>query len=83
VTKRALDVPKNSFDQSQMLIARVVHVKTNLLHGVGDVRTSECQVLKSTCQAAVGRGIGDRTDGFVAWKTKIFYRKNEQNPDLF
>ena len=21
-------------------------------------------------------------DGFVAWKTKNFYRKNKQNPDL-
>jgi hypothetical protein len=61
VTKRALDVPKNSFDQSQVLIPRVVNVKTNLLHGVGDVRTSECQVLKSTRQAVVGGGIGDRT----------------------
>jgi hypothetical protein len=30
MVKRALEVPKNSFDQGQMLIARVMHVEANL-----------------------------------------------------
>src|SRR5215216_146596 len=35
-----------------------------------------------SCNRSTHRQGSDTTDGFVTWKTKIFYRKNEQNPDL-
>lgn len=53
VVKCALDVSKNPPDQGQVLITWVVHVETNLLHSIGDVRAGERQVLKSTGEAPV------------------------------
>ena len=35
-----------------------------------------------SCNRSTHRQGSDTTDGFVAWKTKKFYRKNKQNPDL-
>jgi hypothetical protein len=35
----------------------VVHVQTDLLHGVGDVGPCECQVLESSCNALELRGV--------------------------
>jgi hypothetical protein len=40
-----------------MGLSRVVHVQTDLLHGVGDVETCEYQVLKSSCNALELRDI--------------------------
>jgi hypothetical protein len=40
-----------------MGLPRVVHVQTDLLHDVGDVRPCECQVLESFCNAPKLRGI--------------------------
>jgi hypothetical protein len=37
-----------------------MHVQTNLLYGVGDVRLCERQVLESSCNAPELRGILDR-----------------------
>jgi hypothetical protein len=45
VAEGALDVGKNTLDQREMLVSRIMHVKTNLLHGVCDVGTCECKVL--------------------------------------
>jgi hypothetical protein len=55
----ALDVAKNSLDEGQLLVARIMHVKADLLHCVGDVRTSEGQVLKRTGQTPVLGRISD------------------------
>ena len=51
--ERALDVAQNALDSSQVLLARVVHVKTHLLDGVRDVRSREGEVLESTVKAPV------------------------------
>jgi hypothetical protein len=40
-----------------MGLSRVVHVQTDLLHGVGDVAPCECQVLESSCNAPELRGV--------------------------
>jgi hypothetical protein len=56
--------PKNSFDQDRMLITRVVHVEANLLHDLGNIRTSECQVLKCARETTVLRRINNRISGF-------------------
>jgi hypothetical protein len=40
-----------------MGLSRVVHVQTDLLHGVGDARLYECQVLESSCNALKLRGV--------------------------
>jgi hypothetical protein len=37
-----------------------MHVQTDLLHGVGDVRPCECQVLESSCNALELRGVLNR-----------------------
>jgi hypothetical protein len=47
-----------------MLITRVVHVEANLLHSVGNIMTSEHQVLKSASETAVLRRISNRRPGF-------------------
>jgi hypothetical protein len=60
MVKRALDVPKDSFDQQQVLITRVVHVEAYLLHGISDVGARERQVLEGTSKTSVLRRIGDR-----------------------
>jgi hypothetical protein len=43
-----------------MGLPRVAHVQTDLLHGVGNVRPCECQVLESSCNAPKLRGIVNR-----------------------
>jgi hypothetical protein len=61
----ALDVPKNTFDQGQVLIVGVVHVETNLvihvetnlLQDVCDVRTGESQLLENTNKTSICRRI--------------------------
>jgi hypothetical protein len=46
-----------------MNFPRIMHVKADLLDGVHNGRPSECQVLKSTCETAVGCGISNRRTG--------------------
>jgi hypothetical protein len=45
--QRALDVAQDALNSRQVLFAWVVHVKTHLLNGVGDVRAREGEVLES------------------------------------
>ena len=59
VAEGALDVAKNTLDQREMLVSRIVHVKADLLHGVRDVWTCERQVLQGTGETAIFRRIGD------------------------
>ena len=57
--KSATDVTKNAFQCSKVRLSRVVHMETDLLHGVGDVRPSEGEVLKGTSKAPVPGGVLD------------------------
>jgi hypothetical protein len=44
-------IAKDALHGRQMGLPKVVHVQTDLLHGVGDVGPCECQVLESSCNA--------------------------------
>jgi hypothetical protein len=50
----ALEVPKDALHGREMGLTRVVHVEAHLLDRVGNVGPSECEVLESPSQAAVG-----------------------------
>jgi hypothetical protein len=50
----ALEVPKDVLHDHEMGLTRVVHVEAHLLDLVGNVETSESEVLESHNQAAVG-----------------------------
>jgi hypothetical protein len=47
--QRALNIAKNPLQSNQMNVPRSVHVKADLLNRISNVRTSEGEVLKSTC----------------------------------
>jgi len=53
----ALKVAKDPLGSSQVSLARIMHVKADLLDGICNVRASERQVLEGTCKTAVGSGI--------------------------
>lgn len=53
MVKRALDVPKNSLNQQQVLITWVVHVEAYLMHGISDVWSSERQILEGSSKTPV------------------------------
>jgi hypothetical protein len=55
----ALKVAKNPLGSSKVNFPRIMHVKADLLHGVGDVRPCESQVLEGAHKAAVGCGISN------------------------
>jgi hypothetical protein len=50
----ALEVPKDALRGREMGLTRVVHVEAHLLDRVGNVGPSECEVLESPNQTAVG-----------------------------
>jgi len=47
------NVPKNALESSKVRLSRIMHVETDLLHGIGNVRSCEGQILQSTCKTAV------------------------------
>jgi hypothetical protein len=55
----ALKVAKNPLGSSKVNFPRIMYVKADLLHGVGDVRPCESQVLEGAHKAAVGCGISN------------------------
>jgi hypothetical protein len=57
VVWRPLKIAQDALHGRQMGLPRVVHVPTDLLHGVGDVGLCECQVLESSCNAPELRGV--------------------------
>jgi hypothetical protein len=57
VVWRPLKLAQDALHGHQMGLLRVMHVQTDLLHSVGDVRSCECQVLESTCNAPELRGV--------------------------
>jgi hypothetical protein len=52
-----LKIAQDALHGRQMGLLRVVHVQTDLLHGIDDVGPSECQVLESSCNASELRGV--------------------------
>ena len=50
----------DAFDQRKMRLMRVVHEETHLLNNVGDVGSSQREVLKCTGETPVLRGILNR-----------------------
>jgi hypothetical protein len=60
VIQRPLEVAQDALHDRQMRLPRVMHVQTNLLYSVDDVRPSERQVLQDTCDALELGGILDR-----------------------
>jgi hypothetical protein len=57
VVWRPLKIAQDALHGRQMGLSRVVHVQTDLLHGVGDVAPCECQVLESSYNAPELRGV--------------------------
>jgi len=55
-----LQVAQDPFDSRKMRLTRGVHVKADLLNSIGDVRTSEGEVLQGTNQTAVMSRIGKK-----------------------
>lgn len=51
--KSVLKRPKNTLYQSQMRFPRIMHIETNLLHRVGNVRTGERQILQGSSQTVI------------------------------
>jgi hypothetical protein len=41
----ALDIPQDALEHRQMRLSRVVHEKTHLLNSIGEVRTSQREIL--------------------------------------
>ena len=56
----ALHIAKNVLDQCKVRLPRVMHKQTNLLYCICEIRIRQGQVLESTGEAAVLRGVGDR-----------------------
>lgn len=59
MVKRTLEVAENPFGSHKVNLPRIVHVKANLLDSIGNVRTGEGQVLKSSHKAAVVSGVNN------------------------
>jgi hypothetical protein len=51
--KSTPNVPKNALESCQVRLSRIVHVETDLLHGVCNVGPCEGQVLQGTSKTAV------------------------------
>jgi hypothetical protein len=48
-----LHIPQNPFDLLEMAVTWIVHKETDLLNGMGEIRSGEGEVLESSSQAAV------------------------------
>jgi hypothetical protein len=57
ILQSATDIAKNPLDKSEMRCTRSMHVKTDLLHSIGNVRSGKGEILKCTSQAAILRTI--------------------------
>jgi hypothetical protein len=47
------DIPKYAFDQREMRLTGIVHVETNLLNGISDVRPRQSKILQTSGEAVV------------------------------
>ena len=57
----ALHIPQDALEHCKMRLSRVVHEKAHLLNCVGEVRTSQREVLQGASEAAVLGGILHRS----------------------
>jgi hypothetical protein len=57
VVDRAPEVAEEALESSGVRLSGIMHVKTDLLNGVGDVRPGEGEVLKGTSKTPVSSGI--------------------------
>jgi hypothetical protein len=60
VVEGAPEVPQNPLEGGEVGLPWCVHMKAQLLNGVGDVGPGEGEVLERACQAPVRRRVGDR-----------------------
>ena len=56
----ATDVPEETLQRSKVRLPGIMHVKTDLLNGIGEIRSGEGQVLQSASQTPVGSRISHR-----------------------
>ena len=54
----AIQIAKDTFDERKVRFTRVMHVKTDLLDSVSNVRVSESSILECTGKATVMRMVG-------------------------
>ena len=59
VVYSALEVAEEALESHEVGLPGVVHMETDLLHGVGDVRPGKVEVLKSTSKTPVPGGVLD------------------------
>jgi hypothetical protein len=57
VVDRALEVAEEALESSEVRLPGIMHVKTDLLNCIGDVRPGEGEVLKGTSKTSVCSGI--------------------------
>jgi hypothetical protein len=53
----ALEISEDTFDELKVGVSRIMHVKTDLLSGIRNFRSSESNVLESSGEAAIMEGI--------------------------
>lgn len=56
----ATDIAENLLDGNPMNVERSMHMKTHLLHGILDLRSSQSEVLESTNDRPIKSNIGSR-----------------------
>jgi hypothetical protein len=59
------EVAEEALESREVGLSGVVHMETDLLHGVGDVQPGEGEVLKGTSKTPVAGGVCD-------WETRGF-----------
>jgi hypothetical protein len=60
MVERGLQVAHDALNYRQMRLPQIMHVKTNLMNCIGDVRSGEGEIPQGTHQAKILRGINDR-----------------------
>jgi hypothetical protein len=58
----APDITQDAFNELKVRVTGGMHEETHLLDRIGQIRTSECEVLKCTGEAPVETGV-------MAWRT--------------
>jgi hypothetical protein len=76
VVDGAPEVAKEALESREVGLSGVVHMETDLLHGVGDVWPSEGEVLKGTDKTLVPSGVLDRvTHGLRELRLRVDWGK--------
>ena len=63
MVESAFEIAENAFDVVVMWKARIVHVKTSLLHRVGELGTGESHVLQGSGKTTIKCRIRKRLTG--------------------